>query len=568
MIEVFIYGYITSVHIYICGYLFFYSIVDKKVANNSNFFELFFWGAFVLCFIALFTNFFLSLNKTFNTILLFLPFVLFLFFFNRKIIKDIFLLSIPISLLFVLTIAFDGTYRPDAGSYHLPFISILNENKILIGINNIHFRFGHTSIIQYFSSIYNNYIFDEKGILIPLGLIFCNFIGYCLKELYNIRNSKEHKILVFLFLSFVLFRVNRYSDFGNDAPANLIFFYLILESVKNNDNLLKIKKTVFASTFIFLNKVTLLLAFLVPIYFILKTKNLKNIINKVSFLSLVFILLYSGKNILVSGCVIFPIEQTCLKNLYWYDKDSNRGSNALNARLENEAWTKGWVNQTDEKKPYKIYLEDYNWINTWIKSEGKKISKKILPFISFIFLILIFLIFYEIKNKTSVKLKQKEQSDLFICLIICILGSVLWFLKFPVFRYGYGYLASTFGIIIVIFVKNFEFFRNELNIKKYAKYLSVFMLSILFLKNSIRIYDGYISESYIWPNIYESGKLYEKKINLPIKKNNQIIFYKSASEECYYSKSPCTHFYNGDDFTLNEIMNENKFGYTIYYFMK
>ena len=52
------------------------------------------------------------------------------------------------------------------------------------------------------------------------------------------------------------------------------------------------------------------------------------------------------------------------------------------------------------------------------------------------------------------------------------------------------------------------------------------------------------------------------------KKNNQIIFYKSASEECYYSKSPCTHFYNGDDFTLNEIMNENKFGYTIYYFMK
>ena len=265
MIEVFIYGYITSVHIYICGYLFFYSIVDKKVANNSNFFELFFWGAFVLCFIALFTNFFLSLNKTFNTILFFLPFVLFLFFFNRKIIKDIFLLSIPISLLFVLTIAFDGTYRPDAGSYHLPFISILNENKILIGINNIHFRFGHTSIIQYFSSIYNNYIFDEKGILIPLGLIFCNFVGYCLKELYNIRNSKEHKILVFLFLSFVLFRVNRYSDFGNDAPANLIFFYLILESVKNNDNLLKIGTPLPIFFMIVLIKSLILIGLPVPI---------------------------------------------------------------------------------------------------------------------------------------------------------------------------------------------------------------------------------------------------------------------------------------------------------------
>ena len=124
MIEVFIYGYITSVHIYICIFIF-YILLIKKLLIIVIFLS-FFWGAFVLCFIALFTNSFLSLNKTFNTIL-FLPLYYFIFF-NRKIIKDIFLLSIPISLLFVLTIAFDGTYRPDAGSYHLPFISILNEN--------------------------------------------------------------------------------------------------------------------------------------------------------------------------------------------------------------------------------------------------------------------------------------------------------------------------------------------------------------------------------------------------------------------------------------------------------
>ena len=42
-----------------------------------------------------------------------------------------------------------------------------------------------------------------------------------------------------------------------------------------------------------------------------------------------------------------PVEQTCIKNLYWYDNGSNRESNAVNARLENEAWTKGWVNKLE-----------------------------------------------------------------------------------------------------------------------------------------------------------------------------------------------------------------------------
>ena len=138
--------------------------------------------------------------------------------------------------------SYDGTYRPDAGSYHLPYISILNEHKILIGISNIHFRFGHTSIIQYVSSIYNNYIFGEQGITVPIGLIFCNFIGYCIYELFNRKNNYLQKILIFSLVSFVFFRVNRYSDFGNDAPANLLFFYLIIESVKGTDAIIKLKK--------------------------------------------------------------------------------------------------------------------------------------------------------------------------------------------------------------------------------------------------------------------------------------------------------------------------------------
>ena len=63
----------------------------------------------------------------------------------------------------------------DAGLYHLPFISIVNENKILIGLANLHFRFGHISIIQYGSAFFNNHIFGNEGILILTSNIFLIF---------------------------------------------------------------------------------------------------------------------------------------------------------------------------------------------------------------------------------------------------------------------------------------------------------------------------------------------------------------------------------------------------------
>ena len=392
--------------------------------------------------IALFLNFFLSLNKVLNTFLFFFPFLLKLFFLNKSFFKKIIYYSFPIAILFFLTISYDGTYRPDAGSYHLPFISILNENKILIGINNIHFRFGHTSIIQYLSAIYNNYIFTEKGILIPSGLIYCNFVGYCIYEIFQNKNRNFHKILIFILLIFVIFRVNRYSDFGNDAPANLIFFYLIIESTRDSEIFLKIKKTIFASTFIFLNKITLLFAFLIPIYFIFKNFRIKRLVNKISITCLLFIILYTGKNILISGCIMFPVEQTCISKLFWYDKNSNRASNAVNARLENEAWTKGWMDQSGNKKNYEQFLINFNWTKTWVSSEGKKIIKKTFPFFVFLLILYILLLYSEKLIIQKDEKKIKLPNEYYLCAIVCIFGSILWFLKFPVFRYGYGYLIS------------------------------------------------------------------------------------------------------------------------------
>ena len=60
---------------------------------------------------------------------------------------------------------FDNTNRPDAGLYHLPFINIINDSKIIIGSNNLEFRFGHTYTNTF---LRHSIIFGENGILVTL----------------------------------------------------------------------------------------------------------------------------------------------------------------------------------------------------------------------------------------------------------------------------------------------------------------------------------------------------------------------------------------------------------------
>ena len=82
--------------------------------------------------------------------------------YNKVSIKNLIRLCLIISSISFLIMIFENSNRPDGGLYHLPFISILNEHKIILGISNIHFRFAHTSIIQYTSAVFNNSFFSEK----------------------------------------------------------------------------------------------------------------------------------------------------------------------------------------------------------------------------------------------------------------------------------------------------------------------------------------------------------------------------------------------------------------------
>jgi hypothetical protein len=206
MLEIFFYSYFTSIYLFSAGIFFSTKILNLNLNLKTNFFQSGLYGVIFISFLALFINFFFELNKNINTII-YSFFFIHLFFFQKKIIKKILIISITTALICSLLLVFETTYRPDAGLYHLPYTNILNNEKIIIGLSNIHFRYGHTSIIQYLSAINNNWIFNDKGIVIPLSIIFSYFLLYLIHEIKN-ENNKIIIFFNFIQVFYVFLKIN------------------------------------------------------------------------------------------------------------------------------------------------------------------------------------------------------------------------------------------------------------------------------------------------------------------------------------------------------------------------
>lgn len=571
MLEIFLYSYLTSIYFFSVGIFASIKILDLDINLKTNFFKCGLYGIIFISFVALFINFFFELNKNINTII-FSFFFIYIFFTQKKFVTKILFISIPVAIICSLLLIFETTYRPDAGLYHLPYTNILNNEKIIIGLSNIHFRYGHTSIIQYLSAINNNWIFNDKGIIIPSATIFSYFLLYLFHEL---KNEINKLILFFNFavFAFLCLKLNRYSDFGNDAPAHIFYFFLISLTLKSYEKFNKknMGEILTIGAYIVFNKITLFLGSFIPVIILIFKKKIKLFDFKIILFLTIFSLSFFTKNLLVSGCFAFPIEKTCINKVFWYDLDGNRGSNAKATMMENEAWTKGWSDQTENRKNFEEYLSNLDWIKLWSKNHGKRTLNKLIPFLLFliIFLLLISKLSRDKKNHDTQNNFSLYKKIFIGLLIINIAGSVMWFFKFPVFRYGSSYLISTIALFSTIIYWNKIKLIDVLKLKKIISYLTIFLLVVLISKNFLRIFKNH-ENAYNhspWPKIYAEDKFNMKKITRPIFKDKKIIFYQSTNGLCYYNSAPCTHMLDSQ-YNISEINFKMMFQYKIYYFKR
>jgi len=532
--DILIFSILTN-FIYFCsGSLF---VSDKKYDFHSQFY-LYFIGIIFISFISLILNFFTPLTPLINSIVYILIIITYLikkkFILNKKNINFLLISSFVTFLLII----YSNVNRPDAGLYHLPYTSIVNENKIIFGLSNIHSRFGHVSILQYLSAINNNFFFLENGISIPLASIVSFFYIYFFYDIWKVITKKETSNLGNFFSLFVLiyiaFKIARYSEFGNDVVPHLSFFYLISYLLKNRIKEINFNKILLISVFTFINKTTLGLIFIAPIiiFFFQNSFRLKKIFYSLFSLPTLLLYLWLIKNIIISGCAIYPIKLTCIENLPWTNIQQT-----VNAKIEGDAWSKGWPERIDKNISMEEFSKNLNWIYAWSNKHLKHILNIIIPYIIILAIITLCI---KIKFKRIIRKNNKDLNiRFFLCLITSGLGTFSFLLLFPLYRYGYSYIVTLISLLFIFLIKNMLTVKENIPI---FKFILISCFIVIVTKQGIKIFNNYKNTT--WPNIYtldSKGKIYPKtKIII----NNNFFYYLAdkGDQLCMYSKSPCTTY--------------------------
>jgi hypothetical protein len=539
MVKIFFFCTIVSFTLVVYGNLLL-DLLKKKFNSEDNYSESGLFGIIFTSFIGLFGNFFFPINTIFCNLVLLGAIS---YYFLKKNFNKNFIYIILLSSFFsTLLITLNNVNRPDAGLYHLPYISILNKEKIIIGLSNLDLRFGHTSIIQYVSAIFRNSILGDNGTTIPLALSATFFLIYITEQLFFYLKKKTISILIiflFLILIFSLNGFSNYSSYGNDVPSYIYFFFTIITYINSNTQNKEIdyhdKKIVLSSIFVIFNKLFFIFILMIPALIILK--KYKDILKKKFFFLLItfFLILWFLKNILISSCILYPVKITCLKNLSWFNNQQ-----IYTTEIQSEAWAKGWIDQDEPKLDFIEYNKNFNWFKTWQKKHLNKIIEKFSFFIVFnIIFILILLVKYK-KNNIHVFRSKHDHNKIKLILTLNTIGVIFWFLKFPLYRFGTSYLVSFVSINSTLIIYFFSKIKNlNKNLIKNLIYFGFFLFISINLKRIVNNYND-VYNQYPWPRIYAFtfDNIPEEKI--PVKYNEKIIYYKSKNECMYTLYSPCT----------------------------
>ena len=547
--DILIFSILTNFLYFCCGSII---LADRKSDFHSQFY-IYFVGIFTISFIALFLNFFTPLNQNINSIIYSIIILIFAiktkFIFNKKQIKFLLISSI---ITFIL-IVYSNVNRPDAGLYHLPYVSMINESKIIFGASNIHFRFGHISIMQYLAAINNNYLFSNNGISIPLASVVSFFYLYFFYDIWKVfkKNSipDTAKFFSLFILIYISFKITRYSSFGNDAVGHLSFFYLISYVLNEKIKNLNLNKILIISVFIFINKPMLGIVFILPvaIFFMKNYFKIKNIF-KISF-SFPILLLYLWiiKNIVVSGCLVFPIKTTCFENLSWVNINQ-----VSYISTEGSAWAKGWPDKINNNISIEEFNKNFNWIQAWSKRHLKYILKIIIPFTLFLLCIIFYL---RIGLKQNVfKVNKDLDLRLLLSITLSLIGVISFFFMFPIYRYGYSYIIVLISLLLLTTIRNKIHIRKN---NKIFKVVFIFCFIVVLGKQMQKIYNN--SSQTMWPNIYtlsNENKIYKKtRVNI----DDNFVYYLANNGDglCMYSTQPCTSY------PIRGIKHKQKYTYTI-----
>lgn len=531
IIQLFLFSLLTSLFFFLSGSIVIQILYKNTVKNHltSSVDIPIFIGIIFISIISLTVNFIHPLDRIVNSIIFIFFFIIGFYYFLSKINKHHLYKLVLIAFISAFLIYKSNIFIPDAGLYHLPFIKIINTEKIIFGLSNLHFRFGHISIIQYSSGFLNNFIFLDKGITLLPAILSATFLIFLISRIFLLKKINVNYFIIFFSLIFSIDYLDRYSNYGNDAPAfifgilSIIFLIEYIYSKKNEFLFI----SAISITFSFLIKpFFIILAILPGYYFFINIIN-RNIFEKKFILIPLIIFFWITKTFINSGCLIFPMKITCVESVSWSNINKTEYY-----EISGEAASKGYLDVLKSQSSnisMSEFNKNFNWINIWLDNHSNVIIEKLTPYLLFL---IIYLIVVFLSKKKDVQNRKINLKKIYFIYFSFFLFCVYWFLKFPLYRYGIFFIFIFITFSIIIFQKNLLFKRKILSINK--KIVTI-VLIILAIVNFNRIQKN--DDNPAWPQIYSNKpENYEK-----ISKNGNFIYTKSKIS-CMYNENLCSNW--------------------------
>ena len=508
--------------------------------------------------------------------------LLFLYAFITNQFKKLEITKLVILSIFLLPLGIIPESNEDFYHYYLPYIKYLEGSKIIFGLVNINDTLAYSSnslydilILFKYPSLFNN------AYSIPILFFYVFFLIFIINKIIKTKDVFYFFILILSLIAFSSLR-----DFGTSVPPQLVLIMcgiIIYECIflGYNDRKISVLLCLLTLAIILrINSIIILPVFLLLIlfYYFKIPRYIKKNSLLVICLSLI-ISLFIVKNIIQSGCIVYPIHNTCFTKLTWSIDQKIVIQKNKKLQADSKGWSfyakdhfniKNkfvWKNlKGDNFFTYSQYanITPIFWLKYWMKDPN---YKKIINLFALITIIYFLLLINSKKIKEPIIVHNTTKYNLLI--LSSFLSCLLWFYISPQIRYG-GAFCFIFAFSVL-----FKYFNNI--IKRHILVVNMIVLtSIAFFyleyKNINRILDNFdnkLFSNYPWPNLHQlninEDYIYDKQHNVRFNKriySKKLIFDNKSDHilMCGNIKFPCIP--DGKEVCLGK--QKKRYGYLIY----
>jgi hypothetical protein len=341
------------------------------------------------------------------------------------------------AIVFLITLvkSFSPSESPDDGFYRVPYVQWIEQFRLTPGIANLEDRFAFNSSAHLVSA------FSAGLGLLPYGfgvngLLMVVFAGFAIGGLDRcIKGSRSVADTVAAFGLFFLFR-NMLGSISADIPNILMGQTLLVLALRkvgsgnathaDRDLLLIALYAVFLPTL----KLSSLFLLLVPLWFLwrIRCAGVRPAMGGIVVLALVVGLPWLGRFGLLSGYVVFPIHTIDVLEVDWKVPEILVRQQFHYVSGFAKVNAKPWESEA-------VQATGLRWVPTWFARENM-LNKLVALAVAGLLVM-----------GTALLLARgrrlwREQRDLLVLAVILALNIVIWFVRYPAFRFGWAWVVA------------------------------------------------------------------------------------------------------------------------------